>query len=69
MLFKITRSKDIIVENLLFKNSPYWTFYSQYSNGLEIRYSQIDVRWDQKDKHDLIDIQAFNTDGFDVTGN
>ena len=33
-----------------------------------VRWCDIDVRWDRQDKHDLIDLQAFNTDGFDVTG-
>ena len=28
----------------------------------------MDARWDRQDKHDLLDLQAFNTDGFDVTG-
>jgi len=68
MLFRITRSKDIIVENLLFKDSPYWTFFSDKSDGLIVRYSAVDARWDQKDRHTLLDLQAFNTDGFDVTG-
>lgn len=67
-LFHIITSKDIIVEYLLFKNSPYWTFYAEKSNGLIVRYSSVDVRWDEKDKHTLLDLQAFNTDGFDVTG-
>merc|ERR1719181_2406182 len=35
---------------------------------MEIRYSEIDVRWDQSDRHTYLDLQAFNTDGFDVTG-
>lgn len=64
----IITSKDIIVEHLLFKNSPYWTFWAEDSNGLIVRYSRIDVRWDEKEKHSLLDLQAFNTDGFDVTG-
>lgn len=64
----IVVSKNIIVENLLFKDSPYWTFWAEYCDGLVVRYSDVDVRWDRQDKHTLIDLQAFNTDGFDVTG-
>ena len=67
-LFHMYDTKHIIVENLLFKDSPYWTFYAEKSDGLIVRYSEVDVRWDNKDFHSLIDLQAFNTDGFDVTG-
>jgi len=38
-------------------------------DGLVIRFSDIDARRDSKDSHDTIDMTAFNTDGFDVTGN
>ncbi|RYH29912.1 hypothetical protein EON65_06860 [archaeon] len=67
-LMHILRSKDVLVENLLFKNSPYWTFWSEESDGLLIRHSDVDARWTNADKHTMIDLQAFNTDGFDVTG-
>lgn len=67
-LMHIKPSKNIIVENLLFKNSAYWTFWAEECDGLIVRYSDIDVRWDNKDIHGLLDLQAFNTDGFDVTG-
>jgi polygalacturonase len=67
-LVHIKKSKDILVENLLFKNSPYWTFYAEDSDGLLIRHSDVDARWTNEDYHTLIDLQAFNTDGFDVTG-
>jgi polygalacturonase len=64
----IKHSKNILVENLLFKDSPYWTFYAEDSDGLVIRYSDVDARWTDKDEHTALDLQAFNTDGFDVTG-
>jgi polygalacturonase len=85
-LFHMDVSKNIVVENLLFKDSPYWTFWAErcdggldtvllFTNwiscrctGLVVRYSDVDVRWDRQDKHSLVDLQAFNTDGFDVTG-
>jgi hypothetical protein len=38
------------------------------SDGLEIRNSEVSARWTDKDYHTLLDLQAFNTDGFDVTG-
>lgn len=67
-LVHLLHSKDILVENLLFKNSPYWTFYAEDSDGLLIRYCDVDARWTNLDKHTLLDLQAFNTDGFDLTG-
>jgi polygalacturonase len=67
-LFHIDVSKNILVENLLFRDSPYWTFWAERCDGLVVRYSDFVVRWDRRDKHTLVDLQAFNTDGFDVTG-
>ena len=67
-MFHMKTTKNIIVENLLFKDSPFWTFWAEECDGLVVRYSDIDVRWTNRDKHTLIDLQAFNTDGFDVTG-
>ena len=56
------------VENLLFLNSPYWTFWVHGVDGLEVRFSEISARRTDIDYHDLVDMTAFNTDGFDVTG-
>jgi len=67
-LLEIANSRELLVENILFKNSPYWTFWAHDINGLEIRYSDIDNRRTDADNHDIIDLTAFNTDGFDVTG-
>jgi len=68
-LFHIESSSDIIFENIFLHNSPYWTFTAGDINGLEIRNSHIDARRSKLDSHDLYDISAFNTDGFDVSGN
>ena len=35
---------------------------------LEIRHCDVDARRDNYDGHDLFDLTAFNTDGFDVEG-
>ena len=67
-LFHIGQSKNILFEKIRLINSPYWTFWATNCNGLVVRYSEIDVRWDQADKHTYLDLKAFNTDGFDVTG-
>ena len=68
-LVHIKYSKNILVERLLLKDSPYWTFYAEDSDGLIIRHTDVDARWTNINYHTLIDLQAFNTDGFDVTGN
>mmetsp|Transcript_7424 Transcript_7424/g.11072 ORF Transcript_7424/g.11072 Transcript_7424/m.11072 type:complete len:421 (-) Transcript_7424:934-2196(-) len=68
-LLHIKYSKNVVMEKLLLKNSPYWTFFAENSDGLVIRYTDVDARWTKQDYHTLIDLQAFNTDGFDVTGN
>ncbi len=67
-LFHIAKSKNILFEKFRLINSPYWTFWAENSDVLEVRDSEIDVRWDRRDSHTYIDLQAFNTDGFDVTG-
>ena len=67
-LLEIASSRNILVENLFFKNSPYWTFWAHDVHGLEVRFTDIDNRRTDLDYHDIIDMTAFNTDGFDVTG-
>jgi hypothetical protein len=67
-LLFIRHSANVLVENLLLKDSPFWTFLSEDSNGLEIRYTDVSARWTDSDRHTALDLQAFNTDGFDVTG-
>ena len=71
-LFHILQSKSILFEKIALLNSPFWTFYAENCDGLEVRYSEIDARWENpeywRDRHTLLDLQAFNTDGFDVTG-
>jgi len=70
MLMKLSNCKQTLIERVLFLNSPYWTFDADSgTDGLEIRYSEISARRTRVDKHDLIDMTAFNTDGFDVGGN
>lgn len=68
-LVHIRGSKNVLVENLLFKDSAFWTFWAENCDGLVIRYSDVSARWTDVDDHTVLDLQAFNTDGFDVTGN
>ena len=53
---------------MFFHNSPYWTLTIESVDGLEIRYCDIEARRTDLDEHDIIDLTAFNTDGYDVTG-
>ena len=57
-----------LVENLILKNSPYWTFWAKDVAYLEVRYVDISARRTDSDGHGVIDMTAFNTDGFDVSG-
>ena len=67
-LFNVEDSKNILVENIFFLNSPYWTFWVHGVDGLEVRNSEISARRSDQDNHNIIDMTAFNTDGFDVSG-
>ena len=63
-------AKNVKVENILFKNSPYWTFWAPGADGLEISHCDIFAsREDKPTGHGGLELTAFNTDGFDVTGN
>ena len=64
----IQDSKDLLFENLIFKDSPRWTFLARNVDNLEIRYCEISARRTDDDHHGIIDLTAFNTDGFDVSG-
>jgi len=68
-LLTLNSPKNVKVENILFKNSPYWTFWAPNSQGLEIAHCDIFAsREDKPTHHGTYDLTAFNTDGFDVTG-
>lgn len=68
-LLQVEGGNNILIENILFKDSPYWTTMFSDVDGVEIRYSKIDVRYfENSDIHDLKEIRAFNTDGFNFAG-
>jgi len=67
-LLTIANSRNLLIENFFFKNSPYWTVWIYNVDTLEIRYCEISNRFDDYDGHDILNLSAFNTDGFDVTG-
>eukprot|EP00730_Choanoeca_flexa_P000983 TRINITY_DN10428_c0_g1_i1.p1 TRINITY_DN10428_c0_g1~~TRINITY_DN10428_c0_g1_i1.p1 ORF type:complete len:431 (+),score=90.49 TRINITY_DN10428_c0_g1_i1:1228-2520(+) len=67
-LLHIRNSTQLTMSNLLFKDSPYWTVDLQDVADVEIHHCDVDARRDKSDHHDLFDLTAFNTDGFDVSG-
>jgi len=67
-LLMVEASSNVLVENLMLKNSPRWSFWAPAAQGLEIRNSAVSARRDNYDGHDIVDLTAFNTDGFDVSG-
>ena len=67
-LLAMDQCNDTVVENLRFLDSPYWTTLFSRVDGLVIRNAHISARRTSRDGHGLIDVTAFNTDGFDFTG-
>eukprot|EP00913_Durusdinium_trenchii_P016077 g15111.t1 len=51
-----------------FIDSAYWTFTALDVARLEVRFCSVSARVDQAPDHDLGNLDAFNTDGFDVSG-
>jgi polygalacturonase len=51
-LFSVADSTNILLENMYFKSSPYWTVWIYNVNGLEIRFSEISNRRNDYDGHD-----------------
>jgi hypothetical protein len=68
-LIHVRGGKNIIWERILLKDSPYWSFYFEKMDGLIVRYASVDARITDLPTHTPLDLTAFNTDGFDVTGN
>jgi polygalacturonase len=55
-MLSIGDSFDILIENLYFKSSPYWTVWIYNVDGLEIRNSEISNRRDDYDGHDFYNL-------------
>eukprot|EP01052_Picozoa_sp_SAG31_P046484 SAG31_NODE_8911_length_1364_cov_8.283004_2_plen_237_part_00 len=60
-------SRNVVFANILMEQSPYWTFNADVS-GMEIYNTHISNRRSNADGHGGVDVTAFNTDGFDVSG-
>ena len=67
-LFSIVNATDILVERWNFLQSPYWTFTAYDVADMEISHCNIDNRVNGDDSHDISNLDAFNTDGFDFAG-
>jgi len=67
-LISIVNATDVLVEQWHFIESAYWTFTALDVARLEIRHCAIDNRITQADSHGVENLDAFNTDGFDVAG-
>jgi polygalacturonase len=67
-LLYIKGGSDVVIENVVFKDSPRWTVVAHDMAGLTIRDCSVVARRTPFDGHNLIDLSAFNTDGFDVAG-
>ena len=68
-LLKIKHANSLLFENFLFKDSPRWNLVIFDVDGLEIRHTDITAkRRSNAIGHDIVELTAFNTDGFDVSG-
>ena len=67
-LLRVTRGTNIVLENWLLLDSPYWSALLEEMNGLIVRYVGVTARRTNLDGHSLLDLTAFNTDGLDITG-
>jgi len=67
-LFRMDKGHNVLIKDILFQDSPYWTTKFSCMDGLEIAGSGITARRTDNDGHGLLDLSAFNTDGFDISG-
>ena len=70
IMLHVKGATNLLIEKILFKDSPRFHVYAERLEGAEIRDCVVDARWpDDSGNHDVHDLSAFNTDGFDVSGN
>jgi Glycosyl hydrolases family 28 len=82
-LLRFNLTQDLLIENLIFRDSPYHTLFLDTVNRVEIRHVSIVARRTKAaaeeeaqqlggggggPAHGLMDLTAFNTDGIDVSG-
>lgn len=68
-LLTIHDAQDFMLENINFVQAPRFNFQSSALRNATIRNCHVDSRRTSADSHGVIDLTAFNTDGFDVSGN
>ena len=61
-------NSNIIIENIVLKDSPRWTAVLHDMINLKVRDCSVVARRTPYDGHSLVDMSAFNTDGFDISG-
>ena len=67
-LLTINDARDFLLENIDFIQAPRFNFQSSLLRNATIRNCHVDSRRTSADSHGAIDLTAFNTDGFDVSG-
>lgn len=64
----IDGATDLVIENILFLNAPRFNVFAEGLNGTVIRNCDVLAQRDKDSPHSTKDLSAFNTDGFDVSG-
>jgi len=67
-MMNIKYAQDFLLEHINFVQAPRFNFGSGGLRNATIRYCHVDSRRTSADSHGAVDLTAFNTDGFDVSG-
>ena len=72
IMLQVNDTQDLLVEDILMRDAPYWTFWMENVDRAEVRHVSIVNRRrpvsQDRTPHGLVDMSAFNTDGIDVSG-
>lgn len=68
MLLIVNNTQDLLVEGLVFQDSPFYHLSMYNVSRVEIREISVISRRTESSSHSLLDLSAFNTDGIDVSG-
>ena len=67
-LLEMNGATDLTMEHLLFYQAPRFNVNAGGLRNATIRYCEVSARRTADDGHGVVDPTAFNTDGFDVSG-
>lgn len=67
-LMAVDNATRFVLERIRFLNSPRFNFISSGLQNATIRFCEVSARRTDADSHSPIDLTAFNTDGFDISG-